>query len=196
MIDGKRYSVNDLDRLPDSLQPFEVSTKANEETLGFFGELCPFSNFYPINFTFNGATYHSSEQFIQHQKALYCNDYEAANKIMLTKSVLACKQLSYSINNYDHQGWTNAANERCCEGLRAKFTQNPSLLRILLSTGNKLLVECSKDSIWGTGVPLYRWDCLQKRHWAGNGKLSDLLMEIRDTCKETTVMDVSTNPPD
>ena len=164
MIDGKRYSVNDLDRLPDSLQPFEVSTKANEEMLGFFGELCPFSNFYPINFTFNGATYHSSEQFIQHQKALYCNDYEAANKIMLTKSTLAHKQLSYSINNYDHQGWTNAANERCCEGLRAKFTQNPSLLRILLSTRNKLLVECSKDSIWGTGVPLYRWDCLQKRH--------------------------------
>ena len=156
VIDGKRYSVNDLDRLPDSLQPFEVSTKANEEMLGFFGELCPFSNFYPINFTFNGATYHSSEQFIQHQKALYCKDYEAANKIMLTKSALACKQLSYSINNYDHQGWTNAANERCCEGLRAKFTQNPSLLHILLSTGNKLLVECSKDSIWGTGVPLYR----------------------------------------
>ena len=196
MIDGKRYSVNDLDRLPDSLQPFEVSTKANEEMLGFFGELCPFSNFYPINFTLNGATYHSSEQFIQHQKALYCNDYEAANKIMLTKSALACKQLSYSINNYDHQGWTNAANERCREGLRAKFTQNPSLLHILLSTGNKLLVECSKDSIWGTGVPLYRWDCLQRRHWAGNGKLSDLLMEIRDTCKETTVMDVSTSPPD
>ena len=58
VIDGKRYGVSDLDQLPDSLQPFEVSTKANEEMLGFFGELCPFSNFYPINFTFNGATYH------------------------------------------------------------------------------------------------------------------------------------------
>ena len=196
VIDGKRYGVNDLDQLPDSLHPLEVSTTSNEETLGFFGELCPFSNFYPIDFTFNGATYHSSEQLIQHQKALYCNDYEAADKIMLTKSALACRQLSYSINNYDHQGWTNAANERCREGLRAKFTQNPSLLHILLSTGDKLLVECSKDNIWGTGVPLYRWDCLQKRHWTGNGKLSDLLMEIRNTFKETTAMDVSTSPPD
>ena len=196
VIDGKRYGVNDLDQLPDSLHPFEVSTKSNEETLGFFGELCPFSNFYPIDFTFNGATYHSSEQLIQHQKALYCNDYEAADKIMLTNSVLACKQLSYSINNYDHQGWTNAANERCREGLRAKFTQNPSLLHILLSTGDKLLVECSKDNIWDTGVPLYRWDCLQKRQWTGNSKLSNLLMEIRNTCKETTAMDVSSSPPD
>ena len=67
---------------------------------------------------------------------------------------------------------------------------------ILLCTGDKLLVECSKDSIWGTGVLLYRWDCLQKRHWTGNGKLSDLLMEIRNTCKETTAMDISTSPPD
>ena len=89
MIDGKRYGVNDLDQLPDSLHPFEVSTKSNEGTLGFFGELCKFSNFYPINFTFNGATYHSSEQLIQHQKVLYCNDYDAVNKIMLTKSTLA-----------------------------------------------------------------------------------------------------------
>ena len=195
VIDGKRCGVNDLDRLPDSLHPFEVSTKSNEETLGLFGELCPFSNFYPINFTYNGATYHSSEQLIQHQKALYWNDYEAADKIMLTKSAIICKQLSYSINNYDHQGWTNAANEQCWEGLRAKFTQNPSLLHILLSTGDKLLVECSKDNIWGTGVPLYRWDCLQKRHWTGNGKLSDLLMEIRNTCKETTAMLLMLNTP-
>ena len=115
---------------------------------------------------------------------------------MHTKRALACKQLSYTIENYDHQGWIDAANERCHEGLRAKFTQNPSLLCSLLSTGDKLLVECSTDNIWGTGVPLYRWNCLQKKHWTGNGKLSKLLMEIRNTCKETTAIEVSTSPPD
>ena len=196
VIDGRRYGVNDLDKLPDSLHPFEVSTKSNEDTLGFFGELCPFSNFYPVKFTHNGVTYHSSEQLIQQQKALYFHDNNTATKVMHTKSALACKQLSYTIENYDHQGWINAANERCREGLRAKFIQNPSLLRSLLATGDKLLVECSTDNIWGTGVPLYRWDCLQKKHWTGNGKLSELLMEIRNTCKETTAVEVSTSPPD
>ena len=115
---------------------------------------------------------------------------------MLTKSALACKQLSYSIHNYDHEGWTNTIGEQFGEGLRAKFTQNPPLLHALLSTGDKLLVECSKDNIWCTGVPLFRWDGLQKRHWIGNGKLSDLLMEIQNTCRESAVMDVSTNLPD
>ena len=173
-----------------------MSTKSNDETIGFFGELCPFSNFYPANFTYNGVDYHSSEQLIQYQKALYCNDLEVADKILHTKSAITCKQLSYAINNYDHQGWVNASNEHCREGSRAKFTQNLTLLQTLLSTGDKLLVECSKDNIWGTEVPFFRWDCLQKRHWAGNGKLSDQLMEIRNTCKETTAMDTSTTPTD
>ena len=35
VIDGKRYSVNELDRLPQKLSPFEVTTKSNDDTVGF-----------------------------------------------------------------------------------------------------------------------------------------------------------------
>ena len=181
MIDGKLYGANELNKLPQKLSPFEVSTKTNDETVGFFGKLCPFSNFYPAQFTYNSIKYHSSEQLIQHQKVLYCNDQDVTEWILTTKTAVKCKQLSDHIKNYDHQGWLDAVNEHCWEGLRAKFTQNPPLLQTLLSTGDKLLVESSKDNIWGTGVALFRWDCLQKRHWTGNGKIIDLLMEIRNS---------------
>ena len=60
VIDGKRYGVNDLSQLPQKLSPFEVTTKSNEDTLGFFCELCPFSNFYPAKFTYDGTHYGSS----------------------------------------------------------------------------------------------------------------------------------------
>ena len=30
VIDGKKYGVNDLNQLPQKLQPFEVITKSNE----------------------------------------------------------------------------------------------------------------------------------------------------------------------
>ena len=153
VIDGKQYSINELDKLPKKLSPFEVSTKSDEDTIGFFGELCPFSNFYPAKFNHNGTVYHSGEQLIQHQKALHCNDKEAADHILTTQTAIACKQFSYTIENYDHQGWLDVAREKCREGLRAKFVQNPHLLHTLLSTGNKLLVESSKDNIWGTGAP-------------------------------------------
>ena len=109
VINGKRYSVNELDRLPQKLSPFEVTTKSNDDTVGFFGELCPFSNFYPAVFTHNGKRYHSGEQLIQHQTALHCNDTRAAYRILATKSAIACKQLSYTIQNYDQQSWIMAA---------------------------------------------------------------------------------------
>ena len=101
-----------------------------------------------------------------------------------------------SLENYVHSAtFTHQFNHNGIDyhsgddGLRAKFVQNPHILRTLLSTGNKLLVESSKDNIWGTGIPLSRWDCLQQKYWNGNSLLSGLLMEIRDSCKETTSME-------
>ena len=194
VIDGKHYGVYDLDKLPQKLSPLEVTTKSNEDTTGSFGELCPFSNFYPSKFTHNGIGYHSGEQLIQHQKALHCGDTATADRILASTTAIACKQLSYAIQNYDHQTWIGVAHDKCFDGLKAKFTQNPHILRTLLSTGNKLLVESSKDNIWGTGIPLSRWDCLQRKHWNGNGLLGELLMEIRDSCKETASMEVQHSP--
>ena len=183
VIDGKKYGVNDLNLLPQKLHPFEVTTKSNEETLGFFGELCPFSNFYPAQFTHEGIKYNSSEQLIQYKKALYCGDNTTAMKILGAKTAISCKQLAYQIQNYDHQGWIDVAKELCRDGISAKFDQNPSLCRKLLSTGEKTLVKSSRDDIWGTGVPLFRWDCLNRTHWKGNGILGTLLVDIRDSLR-------------
>ena len=52
---------------------------------------------------------------------------------------------------------------------------------MLLNTGEKTLVESSKDDVWGTGIPLFRSDCLNERLWSSKGKLGTILMEIRDT---------------
>ena len=183
VIDGKRYGTGDLDKLPQSISPVNVSTKSNEHTVGFFGELCPFSNFYPVKFNHQGQSYHSSKQFIQYTKAKYCNDHETAERIINTRSALACKQLGYTVQNYNHQGWIDSIEALCRDGIRAKFEQNPALLRALMNTGDKIIIESSKDDIWGTGIPLFRWDCLQEKLWTSRGKLGTILMEIRESYK-------------
>ena len=170
VIDGKRYGTDDLDKLPQEISPTKVSTKCDDRVIGFFGELCPFSNFHPANFTYKGQTYHSSEQFIQHTKAQYSNDQETANRILNTHSALACKQLGYLVKNFHQQNWVDSIETLCKDGIRAKFEQNPPLLRALLNTGDKTIVESSKDDVWGTGIPLFRWDCLNDRLWSSKGK--------------------------
>ena len=53
--------------------------------------------------------------------------------------------------------------------LRAKFTQHPELKQLLLSTGNKILIEhTSNDKYWGDG------------YGTGLNRLGQCLMIIRD----------------
>ena len=40
VINGKRYGTDDLDKLPQTISPINVSTKSNDKVFGFFGELC------------------------------------------------------------------------------------------------------------------------------------------------------------
>ena len=143
-----------------------------------------------MKFNHQGQSYHSSEQFIQYTKAKYCNDQETAERIMNTCSALACKQLGYTVQNYNHQSWINSIKALCRSGIRAKFEQHPALLRTLLNTGDKIITESSKDDIWGTGIPLLRWDCLQEKLWSSHGKLGTILMEIRDSHKMALSIDL------
>ena len=133
------------------MSPQRVMTKCSASFVSF----APLSNFHPANFVHKGQSYHSSEQFIQQAKAQYFNHQETAQRILNAQSALACKQLGYYVKNFNQQNWVDSIENLCKDGIRAKFEQNPSLLRVLLSTGDKTIVESSKDNVWGTGIALF-----------------------------------------
>ena len=161
-----------------------VTSKSNENTIGYFGELNPLSNFHPALFTVNGVHYICSEQFIQHTKAILFKDYITAKKILNTTSALECKTLSREIDNFDKSTWESCAKERCMEGIRQKFAQNRALKDVLVHcTGGKTIIESTSDSFWGSGVPLHRHDCINPRQWLSKGIMKEILMDIRDELK-------------
>ena len=94
VIDSKRYTKENLHELPKNLDPMKVTTKSNDQTLGFFGELCPLSNFHRSSFLYNEVEYHSSEQMIQHMKAKLFGDKAAQTLILNAKTPLDCKKIS------------------------------------------------------------------------------------------------------
>ena len=167
IINGKWYSRNDIHNLPDDLSGYNVSNKTDDHTVGFFGELNPFSNFHKCSFTYNEVEYHCSEQLIQHQKAIHCNDTSAAKMILQASSAWECKRLSKSIQepSEDTPKWTVSAKKVCLPGITSKFNQNPALKTLLLNTGKRTLVECSYDKLWSTGIPLHENNCLDP-NWA------------------------------
>ena len=90
VIKGKKYDSSNLHLLPDDINGFRATSKVDtdENVLGFFGELNPLSNFHPVNFNINGVSYHSSEQYIQHQKSVMFGDKSAEQMILLSNSAL------------------------------------------------------------------------------------------------------------
>ena len=181
VIRGLSYTVKDINKLPDDLKSFDVTSKCDPDKICFFGELNPLSNFHPCVFHVEGIEYHSAEQYIAYQKALHFKDTSTAEKILSTSTALGCKQAARSVSNFDSRSWTSNAKEICKPGIEAKFKQNTALMNLLINTGTKTLAEASYDNVFGTGVPLHSDNCLKENKWEGVGILGEILMDIRSS---------------
>ena len=117
-----------MNQLPEELNVFRVTSKENENTIGFFGEINPLSNFYPSSFTHDGVQYISSEQLIQANKAKLLGDTETYNEIFRCTTSLECKNLSKQIRNADERKWEEEALNACLPGIHAKFYQNSNVM--------------------------------------------------------------------
>ena len=68
----------------------------------------------------------------------------------------------------------------CETGIKGKFDENPDLKTVLLKTGNKIIVECSLDETWGTGIPINDLQALKQNRWINQGILGEILEELRN----------------
>ena len=181
IIQGKSYSSKTVHLLPEPLTGYSVTSKESDSHIGFFGELNPLSNFHPAPFTHEGINFHSSEQWIQYQKAKLFNDDHTAQKILECDTALKCQHLSREIANFDHSTWRDRARIICEPGIQQKFTQNPMLMNLLKATGSKILVECAYDRLWGSGLSLYEEEPFEEAKWSGDNLSGIILMNIRST---------------
>ena len=117
IINGISYGVDDIPTLPPDLAAYKAAEKSNETHLVFAGELSPYSNLHRSPFNINGQQFHSSEQWIQYQKALAFGDSYTANLILQSESALDCKWLNYKIKGVDNEKWCNEGYDLCFDGV-------------------------------------------------------------------------------
>ncbi len=157
VIDNKSYTVNTLNTLPDSLCTSEIGIrKVTNNITAFYGSMCWLSNFIFMSFTDNkGVYYHSSEQFLHHQKAIIFNDPMSAANIPASKTPSECKSLGGRVENFEIERWKRHAKDIMQIGLTLKFSQNKLCFKALEATGKTTLVEASAmDKSWGVGLNL------------------------------------------
>lgn len=183
-----------LDPVVDGIMALASGRDLRRETLArvqergfefFFGAEHPFSNWHQASFEVDGVTYSCMEQFMMHRKALLFGDAEAAGKIMMAWAPKEHKALGRQVKGFDEAIWREHREQIVLAGALAKFGQNEDLLKRLLGTGQKLLVEASPyDTLWGIGMSKDDPRATNPGQWPGQNLLGKILCRARDVLKE------------
>ena len=139
------------------------------------------SNWYLSDFSIDGISFSSMEQYMMYQKAVCFQDENIAEQILTTKDVARIKELGRCVSGYNDQYLNGVRQIIVYEGLLAKFTQNELLKKQLKDTQNAILAECAvKDCIWGIGLSMNDSNRLKLESWKGQNLLGFALMMVRN----------------
>ncbi len=155
---------------------------SNKEKFVFFWEsFSPFSQWHVKPFIVDGITFNTAEKWMMYQKALLFNDNNTANKILKTNSAKTQKSLGREVVGFKDSVWKENRERIVYEGNFHKFTQNKDILKMLLNTKGKTIVEASpSDQIWGIGLHKTDSRALNKSTWKGLNLLGYILTKLRD----------------
>lgn len=126
-----------------------------------------FSNFARYGFRVDGQYYETNEHFFQSKK-FEGTAHETA--VAAAPGPGTAQRWGKDRSRPLRSDWEQVKHDVMLTGLRAKFTQNPQLLKLLLSTSSEELIEDSPvDYYWGCG-----------KSGSGKNMLGKLLMQLRE----------------
>jgi N-glycosidase YbiA len=128
----------------------------------------PFSNFYPASFIIDGVEWPTTEHYYQAMKAFMPEDPE---NVRQCPTPWQAKKLGSAIPL--RPDWEEIKYEVMLVALLAKFTQNPKLGQLLLSTEDRVIHENRPDLHWGGGP----------NYLTGRDLLGKALMRVRSVLR-------------
>ena len=138
------------------------------------------SNWFLSDFTVDGITFSSMEQYMMYKKAELFNDTEVTSQILATSNVGKIKALGRSVKNYNDTIWNGMRQIIVYKGLLEKFKQNDTLKQQLLKTQQHILAECAvQDKIWGIGLSMKDDRRFKMEEWQGQNILGFSIMMVR-----------------
>lgn len=145
-----------------------------------------FSQWFPVKFIEyidedTPIEYDNTEQYMMAHKALLFGDSFHYDRIMSTANPAMIKTFGRKIKDFDADIWDEHKFDIVTQGNRLKFGQNPNLMKRLLQTKNKIIVEAAhNDNIWGIGLKATDAINIPDNQWPGQNLLGKALMIVRE----------------
>ena len=141
------------------------------KTINFYGRKMPcfeFSNFYRAQIYIDGRMWKTSEHYYQAMKFFGYDEH--VDEVWRAKTPMDAAHIGRDRKRPLREDWEEVKDEVMYKALQAKFTQHENLRKVLLETGDAILVEHTiKDGYWGDAGD-----------GSGKNMLGKLLMILRD----------------
>ena len=182
MIDGKYYSVDDYDLIPERFKWHYKGQKYLTEcdSTFFFGSDCFLSNRYHSPFLDGKTQYTCVEQYYLTHKSLFFDDVDTANAIMGLKEPSKMKALSHHIKNLDEHKWAEQATAVMENACYLKFWQNSELKKKLMDIKGTIVEANRKDVFFSCGLALSDPNIVDVNKWKGQNMLGKILSNLRE----------------
>ncbi|KAG9647445.1 DUF1768-domain-containing protein, partial [Aureobasidium melanogenum] len=142
-----------------------------------------FSQFRQCTFTdpkYPDLEFRCAEQYMMYSKAQTFNSPAIAAEILATTASTAQKKLGRQIKGFSDEVWDAVKVGIVERGNLLKFEQNEEFKKVLLDTGDRLLVEAAaNDKIWGIGYTAAGAKKVSRERW-GQNRLGKALMNVRE----------------
>jgi ribA/ribD-fused uncharacterized protein len=153
----------------------------------FFSDDFVFSNHFPARFELDGRIYTSVEQYYMFKKALFCGENWTANEVLKMDNPKKMKNICNGkrLRAFRTEDWRKVSREVMTTGVMNKFGQNEKLRRLLMETGDAMLVEAAMwDYYWGVGLSPSDPKIIDRGSWKGSNVLGQILTAVRQQLKE------------
>jgi ribA/ribD-fused uncharacterized protein len=144
----------------------------------------PLSQWHHSPFEDEGVRYHSAEQYMMARKARLFDDDAALQKIMDESDVARIKTLGHGIEGFESEVWDDHKIDIVYRANLLKFRQNAEKARVLLATGDRILVEVNPhDTIYACGLARKDERTGDPSAWLGDNILGFVLMDVREVLR-------------
>lgn len=166
-----------------------MNHKLDTDTHVFFYEqefyvLSNFSSFevwWPFAEGLTGGKWHKTSEHLYHYLKFY--PFECVEQVSIAQAICAAKSahdafaMAQRHKEYRHKNWDYVKFELMKQILIRKAQQHPYVMKKLLETGDRVLVEDSwRDDVWGWGP-----------NKDGQNALGKLWMEVREGFRKGTI---------
>jgi ribA/ribD-fused uncharacterized protein len=141
-----------------------------------------FSQFQKCTFTdpkHPDINFNTAEQYMMYNKAQTFNNPDIASQILVAKTSGDQKDLGRKVRDFKDAVWDPVKLGIVERGNYLKFSQNEEYKKVLLETGDRLLVEAAgNDKIWGIGYNAASAKRVSRDRW-GQNLLGIALINVR-----------------